>query len=236
VITITIADLTNESPIVLRKLAKCLLEISGLVEGLPEPFKDTVPVCETSTKAVKCPNCSTAFVDNMNGNVPDHECLFNTETAADVFGTPAPSSVAKQTHHYTEPSEDADTAGVSYDSRIHSRTKSKNRDGTWKVKRGIKNQDVSAPLAPIVQRPIVPVAPVVPAAPTTPQIPAAPSTVSFESILARFMKAVREKKIMQEEVPVILVQADPKLLNMNEFAKHRDLSPLVDTVLTARGL
>jgi hypothetical protein len=93
----------------------------------------------------------------------------------------------------------ADSAGLPWDERIHSRTGSKNADGTWRQKRGVAATVLNAVLSELRAR----VAPE-PAAPATPtaapepeaafpwDAPAAPIApqITHEGLLAQITKAI----------------------------------------------
>lgn len=103
-----------------------------------------------------------------------------TDQAADAEGEPNTGEI--------------DSQGVKWDARIHSETRSTNKDGSWRQKRGVDKALVEQVLAEQAQgdndaaasaftpppSPEVPAAPVAPAAPATPppapDVPAAPVT------------------------------------------------------------
>jgi len=112
-------------------------------------------------------------------------------------GLPLPhfsAAAAAQTHAPTAATGgDLDARGLRWDERIHAATKTKNKDGTWRNKRGLEEghiKEIEAQLqsqgpaqvtqsAPAPQIPAAPIAPPVIAAPVIPPAPA--PTIAVET-------------------------------------------------------
>lgn len=91
-----------------------------------------------------------------------------------------------------------DSAGLPWDSRVHTRTKSKNEDGTWKTQRNIpsakqltqkKTVEIPVPPAP----PLIPVTPV-------PADPIEPEVLDFNSFIGKISKLIASGKINHLDV------------------------------------
>ena len=79
-----------------------------------------------------------------------------------------------------------DSKGMPWDERIHAGTKAKNKDGSWKAKRGVDDATFAAVEQELRSR--VAAAPVAPVMPTAPAAPVAPETI--EQKLARAEQSV----------------------------------------------
>lgn len=106
-------------------------------------------------------------------------------------------------HHYVVPLvppppsdelEEVDVNGLPWNDEIHTRTRSKDVGGSWKLKRGS-----TGPAAPNVRA--VPLPPNVPE--MTPPAPA-PDETSFPKITQLLTQAVRDKKLNQSAILAIL--------------------------------
>lgn len=89
--------------------------------------------------------------------------------------TPAPPPAAPS----PAPSVELDVSGLPWDARIHTGTKAKNSDGSWRAKRGVPADTITAVTAELRQVLAAPAAPVVPlaAAPATAPTAAVPGVV-----------------------------------------------------------
>lgn len=141
----------------------------------------------------------TAMLNNLNENrhdvkAPTQQALTSTQQAPTQQAptpTPTPTQQAP-TPTQQAPTGELDAAGLPYDERIHSRTGSKNADGSWKLKRKPKEFETTeaweqyvaacraehAGTAPQAEpAPTIP-APVSDVEPTPAQAPAIPAPVS----------------------------------------------------------
>jgi hypothetical protein len=103
-----------------------------------------------------------------------------------------------------------DSVGHPWDSEIHTRTKSKNEDGTWKLKRGaLKNEEETPPPPPIDSAAIT------------------PSSVDdkYKNLMALALKYVSEKILTNQQVVETL-----KLLGVNNFVDLKPRADLYDSV------
>lgn len=90
-----------------------------------------------------------------------------------------------------------DDNGVPWDERYHAGTKTKNKNGTWKSRRGMTDAEKDEAEAyeesfsgSEPATPAAPAAPVAPTPPAAPVAPAAPAPVSFEELTAGFTEVI----------------------------------------------
>lgn len=97
-----------------------------------------------------------------------------------------------------------DAAGLPWDERIHSSAKSKVRDGTWKLKRGVEDHEVQAVKAEyrggVPEKQPAPVEHVAPAATPTPM----PNVVTREQITVKITQGMAAGKFMPQQVQQLL--------------------------------
>lgn len=107
----------------------------------------------------------------------DLAAAFN-EMANDVAGAAQPSSIIGK---LSDTTEELDSAGQPWNPELHSSSRAKVADGTWKKKRGVK-AEVPQPLVDVGEFPKIPDAPIpsVPAPPTpvTPPAPPVPAVLT----------------------------------------------------------
>lgn len=96
---------------------------------------------------------------------------------------PAPPAAPVPPAPATSGAVELDKAGLPWDERIHSGTKSTVADGTWKKKRGVDASLVAQVEAELrgLAAPVAPVAPAATPAPATPAAPAAPAAAGDPS-------------------------------------------------------
>lgn len=180
-ITVSLTNPAEHQPSELRALATFLNNLaadreSGRIVGAafnPEQYKivddqhDRNPVAPTIIPdAPVVPAPDETVQPGPGGEIPN---------VPDV-STPAPAELGETALEDSETSSDttlADSEGVMYDARIHSETKSQNKNGTWRQKRGVDPELVKAVL--VEQSGTAPVAPDVPAVPEVPAVPAVPT-------------------------------------------------------------
>jgi hypothetical protein len=118
---------------------------------------------------------SGAVADEAPPATPDPATVgFGANVPSPAVGTapPAPPAPPADTPSFDATRIEADTDGLPHDARIHASTKTKNKDGRWKKKKGVDDATVTrveAELRSIMNLP--PPAP--PSAPATPPAPPA---------------------------------------------------------------
>lgn len=128
--------------------------------------------------------------------VPPETVEIPAPSPAQVFAPAAPIS-----------SVDLDTDGLPWDFRIHARTKTKMKDGSWKKLRGVGPElvkKVEAELKAAVSAPAAPSIPVPP--PAIPAIPVPPASTApgFADLMTLVTKAITEGKLKRDQVTEIL--------------------------------
>ncbi|MNZ24090.1 hypothetical protein D3C78_412260 [compost metagenome] len=270
-ITITLTNPAEHAPSELRALAHMLQCMATDKEGgstvYPRPtrvydFEAGVTVAETEVP--RAPALRTS--EDFPGAGVEPVSVLQTEQVVARFTrgptgeipaspfTAAPGASAG-TAEMTEAGADAegepnttdtDLNGVKWDARIHSETRSTNKDGSWRQKRGVDPDLVKAVLAeqmgatgddastvslpagpvPFPTAPAAPAAPVAPA-PVAPPAPAAPATVAPADVV-RF---VTLNKISPEQA--IPVYQTFGLANAAALFTQPDLAPAVLEALKA---
>lgn len=122
---------------------------------------------------------------------------------------------------------DLDKNGIPWDERIHSSSRAKIADGSWKLKRGVDANlatEVKAELGGLtpVATPPVPV-PVAPAAPD--------GKAAFVALVTKASRAIAEKKITPEQMAAIC--ATVGIPNVMALSAKLDLVPAVDLHIDA---
>lgn len=160
--------------------------------------------------------------------VPSHVGTAAVPTAP--AATPSPAGV------------ELDVSGLPWDGRIHSSTKAKNKDGTWRALRGLndeaKAKAIEAELraAMAAGAPPAPPAPPQPPAPpsppaTLPAPPAAAGAPTFATLMVKVTTAKTAGKLAQEAVDAALAQVG--LTTMMQLAARPDLVATVNDFIDA---
>lgn len=154
-----------------------------------------------------------------------------------------------------------DSSGLPYDDRIHSESRSVNKNGTWRVRRGANPQQVAYIEAELRARQLetTPVARALEF--STPQrsinanhvsvddngivsiatsfVPPAPpppaatqSNISFASVMGRIAQAIKAGKLTKEKVIEVLKSVSPVLENPAVLGQKTEFVPAVDAALT----
>lgn len=100
--------------------------VLGVTPGAPATAS-SVPLAPTTTQTTALPATTTTAV----GSAP---LSATTATAPTIPGT----ALTAPANGVTVLSADVDSAGLPWDERIHSSSKAKKGDGTWKIKRGLE--------------------------------------------------------------------------------------------------
>jgi hypothetical protein len=199
--------------------------------------------------------------DHPDTGAPTIEPLVATQDDADdaptatpepttVFGHGTVGAFVPLTADAPEPSDDIDSAGVVWNPDLHSRTKSKNADGTWRAKRGVAKDAPTVPEAepipapwpftppagivapaPAIAVPPVPVAPPAPPVADVPPAPPAPNIVSFPALMQKISPAVASGKVTQEQVVAIVTRLGVPSLPL--LSTRPDLIPTVSAEIDA---
>ncbi len=112
------------------------------------------------------------------------------------------------------PGAETDSSGTVWNADIHSSSKAKNKDGTWRRKRGI---DDDAPAAP-VQQVIPPVQPV-------PAAPVAAPTIDYNTLMNLVGAKMMEGKLSNASLGTIMVEYG--ITNFQELIPRPDLIPTI---------
>lgn len=186
-ITVSLTNPAEHQPSELRALAHFLNVLAADREGekLPTVTAQT-PIVEREPAIIPEAPAVPAPGEVQPG--PGGEIPAVPNVPASTPATVEPGETAPDDSETSSDTTLADSEGVMYDARIHSETKSQNKNGTWRQKRGVDPELVKAVLAeqqgaetvPVVGE--VPDAPAVPEVPEIPNVPAVPTpTPSVET-------------------------------------------------------
>ena len=153
-ITVSLTNPAEHQPSELRALAHFLNVLAADREGgdAIDPPKPVAPVIIPEAPTPQAPTH-----EGPEGEIPNVPA-----------STPVPAVPGETAPQDSEASSPLDVNGVTYDERIHSATKSKNADGSWRQKRGVDPELVKAVLAEQQGAPSA-----VPEVPHVPEVPAA---------------------------------------------------------------
>lgn len=154
--------------------------------------------------------------------VPSHVGTAGAPTAP--AATPNPAGV------------ELDVSGLPWDGRIHSSTKAKNKDGTWRALRGLndeaKAKSIEAELRAAMAAGAPPAPPAPPSPPATlPAPPAAAGAPTFATLMVKITTAKTAGKLAQEAVDAALAQVG--LTTMMQLAPRPDLVATVNDFIDA---
>lgn len=189
----------------------------ALVPPANNPFaKPPAPVADHIVQTVKAPSIPVP--------PPIAPALPPIPQVAPTDPTKVPSTV---------PATDADAAGLPWDARIHSRTKSKNIDGTWKLMRGVNPATVKAVKDELQQRTASPAIYTghVPGTPVVvPGIPPAPVSVAtvadFPSLMTKATQSIEAGLITPDRILQIV-----KEMGLNSLAAVATRPELISIVM-----
>lgn len=136
---------------------------------------------------------------------------------------------------------EVDSAGAPFDPNIHSSSRKKNSDGTWKKRRG--GPAGAAPAANVPPPPAVAVAtappppPAAPAAVPPPPPPGIPGVLSYRELVAKCFAATQAGKLTNDKIVELCRQAGaPDLTAVNAMpAVIPTLNALLDAALMGAG-
>lgn len=237
-----------------------LSRLSGTIAHEDRPDVGQLPLA--LTPAPQTPEAALAAAVFGGAGVPAHPPVPSTAAAAasptapavPTPGLPQPPSAGTPTvpsHVGTAGAPTApaappnpagvelDVSGLPWDGRIHSSTKAKNKDGTWRALRGLndeaKAKAIEAELraAMAAGAPPAPPAPPQPPAPpaTPPAPPAAAGAPTFATLMVKITTAKTAGKLAQEAVDAALAQVG--LTTMMQLAPRPDLVATVNDFIDA---
>lgn len=228
---------------------KAEAKIANLEENLPKSSPDAevtaafgAPSIPLAPGVINAP--STANVAPLP-IAPVVQPVITSLAVPSVPVPPAPMDVTTNLAAPLSPASgvELDKAGMPWDGRIHSESKSKLSDGNWRKKRGLDPALLStveselrqvmgaAPAIPVTA-PIAPIAPPAPSPITTSQDPRA----SFVALIGRASAAIHGGKLTQAEVTEICskagVPALPLLANRLDLVDQ--IAAQVDALIASR--
>ena len=182
-ITVFLTNPAEHQPSELRALAHFLNCLAADREGgdaidLPKPVAPAI--------IPEAPTPQAPTHEGPEGEIPNAPA-----------STPVPAVPGETAPQDSEASSPLDVNGVTYDERIHSATKSKNADGSWRQKRGVDPELVKVVLIEQQGAETVPDIPNVPAVPETiPVVGEVPDAPAASAVLpADVIKFVTGNKI-----------------------------------------
>lgn len=240
-----------------KNSAQAEAKIAKLEENLPKSASDTevtaafgAPSIPLAPGVINAP--STANVAPLP-IAPVVQPVITSLAVPSVPVPPAPTDVTTNLAAPLSPASgvELDKAGMPWDGRIHSESKSKLSDGNWRKKRGLDPAvlatveselrqvmgaapaiPVTAPVAQAVPAPIAPIAPPAPSPVATSQDPRA----SFVALIGRASAAIHGGKLTQAEVTEICskagVPALPLLANRLDLVDQ--IAAQVDALIASR--
>jgi hypothetical protein len=131
-----------------------------------------------------------------------------------------------------------DKNGLPWDERIHSSSRVKTADGSWRQKRGVDDAlvaTVESELKALMGIPSPPPVAAVPPppvpAPAAPAVAEAPTRQAFVSLISKASAAIQAKKLTQDELTSAVVAAGVPSLPL--LANRLDLVPQVESTIDA---
>ena len=207
-----------------------------------------VPQCKTEPQIAG----TTALGYGVEPTVPEilntvePTTLFVNEPAA--IGSSVPTSVEPTTQtsspapSYVPPLPDLDSRGLPWDARIHSSSKNRNADGSWRKLRGVHEgfvNDVENELSMTMNAPAVPVAPIeepvtqTPSETVIPDVPVVPvdEPVSFNDFMQYLTPKLAAGEINPAQVAGVI--ASVELPHIGALFNRPDLIPAVKQKIEA---
>jgi len=139
----------------------------------------------------------------------DEEFIPVPPEVVNIPAPPSPAEIFMNSPAVAKSSVELDIQGMPWDLRIHARTKTKMKDGSWKKLRGIGPdvvKRVEAELKTVQNIPAPPPSVPVPAAPVTAAavIPAAIAVPGFSDLMTLVTKSITEGKLKRDQVVEVL--------------------------------
>jgi len=139
---------------------------------------------------------------------------------------------------------EVDKKGIRWDARIHSSSKAKIADGTWKYRRGVTDEEIKRVEGELTGNPTLPITPMQPAQPQIMTINPVnvvvdPATLrqQFAQLMLKVAKSKGEGKLTAEEVTVALqpygVASLPLLANKLEVVPQ--VAAAIDVILASKA-
>lgn len=263
-IELTIRDVQKEDPTILLDLSALLTKIA--LANTAERNNEAKDVVETDERIPNAAygqafgRASRETLFQGPGDQFTEEELIESETKAvglekvkiekaevdklfnKTFESPAPSKTA--THFLLPGGVDLDAEGLPWDRRIHSRTKSKLSDGTWRKQRGVDEKLIhqvenelrsamnSTVRAAVPQIPTPPVAMPKAVIPTPPSAPPVLNTADIYNEFMEFINPlVTTKRITRLQIAEILQMYG--IANLPLLLNRPDLIPTITTQIKA---
>jgi hypothetical protein len=237
-VTFTPADISDDERVILINMLQAQ-GVTRVFQGSASALLKTTVTNPALAEADNPATGATSPAEAFGISTPPTET-----TAALAFSTPMTETVQA-----TQPDGvEIDSEGLPYDARIHSSSREKIKNGTWKIKRGtgetfiiqVKNELRSAMGAPVVAGftpPVVdawpfPTPNAAPAMPPPPPIAqAAPAVQSFPDLARIVAGALNVGKITEPRVYEICMQSG--LQGFHLLPTRPDLLPTVSANLMA---
>jgi hypothetical protein len=283
-VTITITDPSSTARADLLAVADMMYDLAGYGKKVHPTLETALQEYGAATEtpapvatAVAAAEALGVFTETVAANTED-ECVVvhrddrpvfdtnaifgSTPAAAAVATTAAPPPPADATTAAAPPppvlAVERDAAGYPYDGRIHSSSKAKVSDGTWRMKRGVDPAIVATvqaelrgamaapapasfvpPVPGVTAAPPAPPAPPAPAAaapvppappaPAAPAAPAAEGPMTFPVLMQRITTGVASGALNQQSVLAAVQGAG--LASLPLLATRPDLVPTVAAAL-----
>lgn len=254
-IKIEITDVEKLDPSVLRATGRYLLDLSRAddeqIEASPlhkhvEKIMSSVNIPELNEEArtaretaedigrslamahLKEAVVNFKYIETENDIIPEEYIPVPAETVvapcpAQIFAAPVPVPAVAQ------PGVELDTEGLPWDMRIHARTKTKMKDGSWKKLRGIGPDVVKSVEAELKAVQSLPAAVVPPAPVAVPEIPPPPVALGFMDLMTLVTGAITDGSLKRDQVLEVLGRWG--IPSLPVIASRPDLIPEVITAL-----
>lgn len=182
-------DISIETPAALRLAAAFLVDHAALLEAAAQEVRDATP---TGRPAAPPPPPPSSVPAGTSTNVTPFPAppappapsapSASAPPAPPAAPTPAPPSLPASSPTSAAGPDELDSAGVPWDARIHQKAKSKKKDNTWKLQKGIAETTVAAVMQELsaqgrIRAPGegVPAAPSFPGSVPVPAVPSVPA-------------------------------------------------------------
>lgn len=242
-INIELSDIESLSPEALRATGNYLLALAGKESNaaapveeapvkavVPPPPPPVVPPAPQPVTPPPAPNPVTpppAPICEAPAERPASEVFKKPQPVTAVAAPPAPIKAAEERpepikaaeERLEHPSVELDSDGLPWDSRIHSRTKSKTKDGRWKKIRGVGAEIVKRVEDELKKVQNIPAAPALSASVSSENAP------TFADLMSLVTRSITNGKLTREQVIEVLKPFEIPSLPL--LATRLDLIPAV---------